>query len=201
MRKLLNIVYGLVLLAVTSHAGAVVLSLEPSSQIAGPGDSVSLDLVISGLGNGAPDSLGDFDIDISFDASALSFLGYTLGTSLGDVGLGEAFDGSFGDLGGGLVNLAEVSLLFPFELDALQADTFTLATLDFSVDVLAPGDSTTVDIDTVWALGDGFGLPLTVDAANSAVIRNAAVPEPSLLALVALGLTGVGFASRRRKSA
>ncbi len=200
MRKLLNIVYGLVLLAVTSHAGAVVLSLEPSSQNAAPGDSVSLDLVISGLGNGGPDSLGDFDIDIGFDTSALIFTSYSLGNSLGDLGAGEAVDFSGGDLGG-TVNLAEVSLLFPFELDALQTDTFTLATLNFDVYMLDPGTSTTVDISTVWALGDGFGLPLTVDAANSAVIRNAAgVPEPSVLALVALGLTGVGFASRRRKA-
>lgn len=211
IRKSLVSVFATALLAlVAMPASALILSLQPTVQTAVPTDNISLDLVVSGLNAGGPDSLGAFDLDIGFDAAALTFQGYSLGASLGDIGLGEAFDFSFGDLGGGLVNLAEVSLLeadsgscffcfSPF-LDDIQSDTFTLATLDFSVDVLAVGSSTSVFFDTVYALGDGFGLALGLDGISNAVIENprASVPEPTTLALMALGLIGVGVVRRRR---
>lgn len=195
-------VLGLLMLALMStQASAIMISLSPASQTAEPTDMVGLDLMVSGLNSGGADSLGDFDIDIGFDTSALSFMGYSLGTGLGDVGLAEAVDFSFGDLGG-LINLSEVSLLFPFELDALQPDSFTLATLDFMVDVLNPGSSTIVFIDQVWAIGDGFGQVLQVDGLGDAVIRNpqsVGVPEPQVLALLSVGLIGIGFMRRLRQ--
>lgn len=194
-------VIGLLALVLTStSASAIIIGFEPSSQTAIPGDTVSLDLVVSDLGT---DSVGDFDIDIAYDISALSFLGYSLGSGLGDIGLFEAIDFSLGDFGG-LINLSEVSLLLPGELDLLQAGTsLTLATLDFSVDVLALGSSTAVSIDTVWAIGDGFGQALAVSALNDGVISNpdVNVPEPSVLALMVLGLVGVGFSRRDKKKA
>lgn len=207
-KQSLRTVFGVALLTLAATpAPAVVLSLVPASQTAMPSDSVSLDLVISGLGDFAPDSLGDFDIDIGYDPVALSLTGFSLGPFLGDIGLGEAADFSFGDLGG-VVNLAEVSLLepdvatcifcaVPF-LDDIQPDSFALATLEFMVDVLPAGTNTIVSIDTVNALGDGFGLPLTLDGTADAVIRNpVGVPEPSTLALLVIGLAGL-FGTRRR---
>lgn len=198
-RSLFFALWALVFALGSGSAAATLLSLQPSSQTAMPGNMVSLDLVIGGLDAGGPDSLGDFDINIGFDPGALSLVGFGLGPYLGDVGLGEAADFSLGDLGGGTVNVAEVSLLFPFELDALQPDSFTLATFNFMVDVLPPGSSTSVMIDTVFALGDGFGLPLQLDGTAGAVIRNPGVdvPEPAVLGLVALGLAGIRLSRRR----
>ncbi len=184
-----------------THASAVTLNLLPASSIATPGDTVTLDLVISGLTAGGPDSLGDFDIDIRFDTGALSLVGYSLGAFLGDLGLGEATDFSLGDLGG-LVNVAEVSLLEPSSngcvfcvppyLDDIQPASFTLATFNFMVDVLPVGSSTVVSIETVNALGDGFGRPLPLEITENAVIRNPSsdVPEPSTISLIILGLLG-----------
>lgn len=201
LRKSLIGSFGAALLALaTMPASAIMLNLQPSLQTATPGDNISLDLVITGLNAGGPDSLGDFDIDIEFDSSALSFQSYSLGTSLGDLGLFEAWDFS---LGGsiGSVNLSEVSYLTPSSLDAIQSDTFTLATLDFKVDTLAVGSSTTVFFDTIWALGDSFGNPLQVQALNNATIKNGVtVPEPTTLALMTLGLIGTIVARRRRPS-
>lgn len=208
MKKLISMICGIILLGFVSQASAITLSLLPAVQTVAPGDTVSLDLVIDGLGDFAPDSLGTFDIDIAFDSTALSFIGYSLGTFLGDELFGEAWDLSLGDSGGGIINLAELSLLDadpssgpagfgPF-LDDIQPGSFTLATLDFTVDVLAPGSSTIVSFDTVWALGDGFGNPLTLDSTSDALInaRSSSVPEPTTLALLSLGLFGIGAARK-----
>ena len=201
---------GLLLSMSPMSVWAVMLSLEPVETIAGPGDTVSLNLVIGGLGDLSSDSLGDFDIDIGFDATALSFVGYDLGSFLGDVSLFEAVDYSYGLVADGIINLAEVSLLeadatscifciAPY-LDDIQPDQFVLATLDFQVETLPPGTDTIVSIDNVYALGDGFGAPLLVDSTADAVISNPAavsVSEPSTLALMGLGMASISF--RRRK--
>jgi hypothetical protein len=205
MRKLLITVYGLVLLGLSNHAIAVTLSLLPASQTATAGDTVTLDLVIDGLGDFAPDSLGAFDVDIAYDTTVLTFVGYTLGPFLGDVP-SEALDFSLGDVSG-IVNITELSLLendagscvfcLPPYLDDIQPGSFTLASLDFSVDVLDPGASTIVAIDTVNALSDAFGTALTVDSTDYAVIN--AVPIPAAVWLFGTGIIGlIGFARKKK---
>jgi len=214
--KKLFIIWSLVLLGlgIKSQALALSLSMEPTSTIAVPGDGVTLDLIISGLGDYDPDSLGDFDIDISYDISALTLTSYSLGGFLGDISSGEALDLSFGDLGG-IINVAELSLLdadpssgpsfFGPYLDDIQPESFTLASFYFIVDVLAPGTSTTVGIDLVNALGDGYGEPLDLDLLISdAVIYNPAapVPEPTTILLFGSGIAGlVGSRFKRKKQA
>jgi hypothetical protein len=208
MRRLLITLYALILAVLANHAVAVTLSLQPASQTAMPGDTVTLDLVIDGLGDFASDSLGAFDIDIAYDTSVLTFSGYTLGPYLGDVSLSEAVDFSLGD-SGGTVNITELSLLenddvscffcIPPYLDEIQPGSFTLASLDFTVDVLDPGASTIVAIDTVNALGDGFGAALTVESTTDAVIN--AVPVPAAVWLFGSGLIGLIGLARRKQSA
>jgi hypothetical protein len=172
----------------TQTMASIVLGLTPSSQSAVSGDNISLNLTISGLGNGVAPSLGDFDIDLGFDTTKLSFSSYTLGASLGDLSLSEAADFSLGGIGG-LINLSEVSLLSASALETLQSSSFTLATLLFHVDSLLTGQSTVVAFDSVNALGDGNGSPLGVEIKRNATISNGArVPEPGVLLLVMLGL-------------
>ena len=197
IKLLILAIYGLVLSMMSPMAvGGVILNLSPSSQTALPGDNISLDLIISGLNAGGTPSLGDFDLDIAFDITKLTFTGYSLGSFLGVISSAEAYDYSLGG-SGGLINLAEVSALSAAELDSLQGSSFTLATLLFHVDVLGNGASTNVSFSTINALGDGFGDSLGVDAANSATISNS-VPEPSSALLILLGLSGLSWLRLRK---
>ena len=185
------------LFAVNLNA-AVILSMSPSSTTAMPGDVVVLDLMISGLTAGAADSLGDFDLDIFYDAAALSVDSFSLTGLLGDVGLGEALDFSPGDDTFGTIALALGSLLFDFELDALQPGSFSLATISFMVDALADGASTEVGISAVYALGDAFGDPLALMSTSSATIRNGVeVSEPGSLVMI-FALSVMLFVRRKK---
>ena len=199
IKLLMFIIYGFGLSIMSPLAiGGVILELSPSSQTAAPGANISLDLKISGLTSGGAPSLGDFDFDFAFDTTKLSFTSYSLGSFLGNIGLGEADNFSLG-LSGSLINLTELSYLTPADLDALQGGSFTLATLFFNVGSLSNGQSTIVSFARINALGDGFGDPLTIDAANGAKISNGvSVPEPSSIVLIFLALSALSW-SRLRK--
>lgn len=197
-KRLLGTALLTAMLTVAAEGRAVVLSLEPAVFTANPGDSVTLDLTVSGLGNGAAPSLGGFEVNVTYDSTSLSFTRYTLGSSLGDVNLFEALDST--TTAAGLIDLTEVSLLLPADLDALQADSFVLATLDFTVMAgLAPGQSTAVQISPVSLVdGSSSSNPLSVSAGNGATLSRQAsppiggVPEPATLALVLAGLGMIG---------
>ncbi|MEZ5504346.1 MAG: cohesin domain-containing protein [Halioglobus sp.] len=203
------VVFASVLLGNAAHA--VLLTLEPATQQAAPGDTVSIELHVSGLGEGTPPLfVGGFDMDIMFDPAVLSFLGpYTLGAGLGDPLLGEALDLGLGDLGAGVINIAELSLLendsssclfcsSPY-LQDLQGVSILLATLDFRVDVLPLGSMTLVDIGIIYGLSDGIGAPLDYTVRNAQIENVESVPAPPTLALIALGLLGTGFTRYRAR--
>jgi hypothetical protein len=181
--------YVLVLLAVCLMqiplAHSALIEIQPGTTSANTGDLISLDLVISGLGNFVPDSLGAFDISIGFDATALSFTGYSLGGYLGNVGLSEAIDAGTGAMGG-TVNVAEVSLLSAVGLDTLQPGAFTLATLNFTVINLAGGAATQLSVLPGAVLADASGFALSAIASGPARIQSVPVPGTLLLLLGSL---------------
>ena len=177
-------------------AHSALIEFQPDSILAGNGDSISFDLVISDLGSFSPDSLGAFDISIGFDASVLSFASYDLGGFLGDINLFEAVDASSGDIGGA-VNVAEVSLLSAIDLDALQPDEFTLATLNFNVINLAAGAVSQLSVLSGAVLADADGASLLATTSGPASVHG--IPVPGTLFLLAAGLFG-GLALKRRQS-
>ncbi len=190
------------LCVVSLQAGAVTLALSPESQTASTGDSISLDLVIDGLGDFAPESVSSFYLDINFDPAALIFDSYSLGPYLGDLSSGEATDVSYGLLGS-YVQIFEESSLSSTALDAMQPGSFTLVTLDFTVGLLEKGDSTTVGIGTIWGLSDGSReQQLTLDGITNAIISNPAtsVPEPGIVLLINLGLLGLAVVRNLKRS-
>lgn len=168
-------------------AHAVLLRLQPDVTTASTGDTVSLDLVVSGLGDFSPDSLGAFDVYVNYDATVLSFTDYSLGTLLGDISAFTALDFSAASTAG-VVNLSEVSLLLAANLDALQPDEFTLGALNFEILNLPPDAITAIDIQSNALLSDANGTALQVTTGGAATIQT--VPLPGTLWLVLSGLVG-----------
>ena len=139
-----------VVAVLNTQAWALSLSFSPSTTLIGVDDSVGIDIVISGLENS---NLGAFDFNVLYDDAILDFDYYLLGDELGDIGTGEAEDWSLGDLGGGEINLSELSWLSNF---SSQPDSFTLGTLYFSGKGV--GDTSLSFSDVI--LSDEWGDPL-----------------------------------------
>ena len=174
-------------------AHSTLIGFQPDYTYASTGDSISLDLVISDLGNFGSDSLGAFDISVGFDASVLSFTSYSLGDFLGNVDLLEAIDGSTGAVGGA-VNVAEVSLLSELDLDTLQPGAFTLATLNFAVIDLGVGAETQLSVLS-GLLADAAGMALSATTSVPASVQGGSppasgVPVPGTLFLLIASLFG-----------
>jgi len=193
----------ILLFLITGAAGAISVTIAPATQELGIGSTVTLAVVVSGLGAGVAPSLSTFDLDVAFDPGVLSFLDF----SFGDPVLGDQLDRAglaFTTVspGAGTVNLFELSFDDPADLDALQAGSFSLGTLRFSAG--APGASA-IEI-AVNALGDAAGDPLPAELAGGRVAVVGAVgprlPAPAPLFLVLAGLLGLaGFRARAGRRA
>lgn len=176
------------LIGVAPAAHAVELIFSPGAQVVSLGDPVSVDLLVSGLGDGVPPSLGGFDVDISFDPSILVLTGASLIAPLGGSAQFE-FNVQV-TASGVVVNLFALSFLSPEDLDALQPGEFTLATLTFGT--LASGTSSLVIENAI--LSDAAGGALPIDSAPNGSVT---VPEPATSIGVALGLAALGLLRRR----
>lgn len=202
MKRIFTPLLGLLALLAVHSAQAITLSIESDPQI---NNQLPVYLKIAGLGDGTAPSLGVFDVDILFDPVFLAFNNATFGDPLlGDqldlFGLGSS---SWAIPDSDTVNLYELSFDEIDDLNGLQADSFTLATLTF--DVVTSG-STTLTIGQINALGDAEGKSLSdnysvvVSSPSSVeVIRNVMeVPLPSTVLLLAPGLLWLlGFALPR----
>lgn len=163
-------------------ASAVMLSLSPATQTATVGDTLTVDVLVSGLGAGVAPSLGAFDLDVSFDEALLAFDTAIFGTQLDVLGLGSL---QLTTPGMGTVNLFELSLDTATDLADLQADSFVLASLSFSALAAGTGSFGL----SILSLADENGDALAADASGARFRVDArnSVPEPGVLGLLGLG--------------
>ena len=162
----------------------VALSFDPVDPVVSVGDSITVNLVVSGLESL---DLSTYDLNVSYDSGILSFSGYALGSGLGN-STGESFDIGLGDDGFGQINLCEISMLL--DLNS-QEDSFTLATLTFAVIALGSSSLTI----SVSELGDALGDSIATCSIGSANVN--VVPIPAAAWLFGSGLLGLAGLRKR----
>lgn len=181
-----------------SVVSALSLSFDPESPTVSAGASFTVDVNIAGLHDSDPDEiLSSFVLNVSFDSSLLNPQNVTFGSFLG--GPDNSSQDFFFDLSttSGVVTFAETSHLSDSDLDLLQPDNFSLATLTF--EAIGEGN-TLLSFSYADLVGLDFEpLPVTeggLGSADVAIQPATNVPEPGTLMLMASGL--VFFAARRR---
>lgn len=186
----------LVFLALVHPASSISIDLSPTSVSPTVGGTFSVNVVVLGLvPQGSPRSeVGAFDLDLTFNSGAISLASVAFGVLLGNPTSGEALTDVVP--GSGIVNFAEVSLLPSATLDALQPDTFTLATLSFR----ATTPATSILSLSRAVVGDGSGLALSVGSlgATNVTASAPAIPEPTGFLLFAIGFATVAAFGARR---
>ncbi|NOT10795.1 MAG: hypothetical protein HOP23_03010 [Methylococcaceae bacterium] len=168
---------------------AINLDINPIAQ---SGNSVDIGIVISGLDSGAAPSLSTYDLDLNFDPSQLSFASADFGNQLDLFNSGSNLT-TAEITSPGVLNLFELSFDSPADLNILQADSFTLATLTFNI-VNAGTSQLEIFIN---ALGDADGNPLANVALTSASITT--VPLPPAFFMMAPVLAGLAYKGKNRK--
>lgn len=186
------------LLALAPGAHAASITLTPSAPAVDTGAAFSLDVDLSGLGEG--EIVSGFDFTIGFDPTLVRFDGAVFGTALG---LDPDTDRR---VVGGQLELYAVSFETDGVLRTLQASGgLRLARLTFGA--LAPGLATfTWSPDPLGVFGafdpDGNPLAVAIAAVTPATVRINApttVPEPGAASLLLLATGALALAVRRRR--
>jgi hypothetical protein len=182
------LIVGVSLIATTlaGEATALTLALLPSQQSAAIGTPFAVDVVASDLQGGI---VSAYDLQIGYDPAVVEPRGASFGLALGDAGASQVFNSL--DLGAP-VKIAQLSLLSDAQLDALQGESFVLATLEFE---LLSGGASALDLvappGSVIGAQGGVLSPSVTDAAVQAV------PEPTAALAFAAGAWLVASRARR----
>lgn len=155
---------------------AATVEIVPDARSVQPGDTITVDIRVGDLGDGAAPSLGAFDIELGYDPGLLTYSDALLVAQLGDPDAGESIESL--TPGTGLVHAWAVSLLPAVTLNSSQPATFSILTLELQAAAAGAGDLTI----SVNALGDENGAPLAFEPVTPVSItvnaQDPTDPEP-----------------------
>lgn len=179
-----------VCLSLSLSANAVTIDLMADQHLINLGDTIEMQVLISGLDG--EKTLGVYDLDLHYDASLFSLINLFWGDAVKGNQLDLAGAGNLQDSlsGSGWLNLLEVSFDDAQDLIANQADEFTLFRIVFTSIAIGSGNFFVTNNVT----GDAYGNNLIIDTiSDSQVTVNnpVSVPEPSSLLMLLLGLLAV----------
>lgn len=186
------------LFATQSAQALLILEIDPTTQTKDIGQILSYDVWVKGVGS---EIVTAYDIDIAYNTSILSLNAVVFGNGLN---LGNSSD-SF-QFNSGTVNVNEVTFLADNVLSAGQSNDFLLFKLDFK-GLTAGTSNLTMTVNSMAGhsepdpiFGDLIPVALTPDSVvgASATVRpnGTTIPEPSILALLGLGLLGMTLTRR-----
>ncbi|HCS63108.1 MAG TPA: hypothetical protein DIW64_02910 [Cellvibrio sp.] len=171
-------------LSLSVNANAISIDLIANETAVSVGDSIEVQVRISGLTDANTPSLGVYDVNFNYDASLFNFSSVvwgdsTLGNQLDLNGFGSLQDSSNG---AGWINLFELSLDEALDLDLLQAGEFTLFSVLLNAVAIGSGNFSL----TSTVFGDADSNQLSIDTFNGTTVNvnGVSVPEPSSLLLL-----------------
>jgi hypothetical protein len=188
--------FTLVALLACTPAMAGRVTYSPLTQSVAQGTPVSVDVLITGLGNGTTPALGGYDLTVFFDSSILTPTTVNFTSRLGDTSdpLQVLSFNNFVLVGGNIVGVELVELSFLSASDLFSQQTtanagFKIATLGFNTG--SAGVSTLTTSVASAADENSNAISLTTDSGSVTVTSTtpaSVTPEPGTILLLSSGL-------------
>lgn len=203
-KSLLTLAAAAAAIATAPASAAVIVSMNPAVQAVGIGDTITVNLRISGLGSGpTAEILSAFDLNVLFNSSLVTTPGIALTNSEFDptfffsTSFASGNSGAQGDSG----------LVLDDDLAAIQTDD-SFVFMNFSWVAAANGAlflnfGADLDFERNVVGRDALSLNATFQGACVAIGTGSCnqVPEPATFALAGLALLGCGMSSAARRRA
>jgi hypothetical protein len=203
-KSLLALAAAAATLAAAPASAAIVVSMSPSVQSVAIGDTISVDIVISGLGT---EILSAFDLNVLFNTALVGNAPGDQGISFFGAQFGSPDDFFFPTFGAGVNGAQGGSFLDDDDLAAIQTDdSFTFMTFTWKAaadGALFLNFGANPDFERNVVGRNALTLDASYQGACVAIGTGSCnqVPAPATYALASLALLGCGLTSTRRRRA
>jgi hypothetical protein len=181
------------------NANAISIDLLTDNTNLHMGDTVEVQVKISGLTDTSAPSLGDYDVNFHYDESLFSIANIYFGDAVKGNQLDLMGFGSLQDTnsGSGWLSVFELSFDDALDLTLYQASEFTLFSVILNAVAIGNGNFSL----TANALGDAYGNELSIDTINGTAVNigSVSVPEPSSLLLLLGALAALCLRAKSSK--